>query len=230
MSSICREILSQDEVAKQAMKYRNYLTATTLTVLLQFAVGPFFARAAETMAPDYPRPPAPESVSAGGQSQSPQSSPPREYAYGYLAQRLGAAQKAVELPGMVVRDRNGHRLGKIEDLLLSLNDGRVVGAVIRPGGIFRHEKYTLAIPAKCFFMIYDNDAVLNLDKSSLTNAPRFIATGNEPAALSRLLAESCAHFDKIFWNPATGLGPFAKAAGSWAWKYETTPARAWGRW
>jgi len=73
----------------------------------------------------------------------------------------------------VVNQQNEH-LGKIEELMVSLNDGKIVYAVMSFGGILNFGDKFFALPWRALSVDIDNkQIILHVDKESLKNAPGF---------------------------------------------------------
>ena len=82
-----------------------------------------------------------------------------------------------ELDGMRVKSPDGEELGKIEDLVIELDDGRVSYAALSFGGLFGFGNKLFAIPWNAL-EIKTSDAkekhfVLAIDKEQLKKAPGF---------------------------------------------------------
>src|SRR5439155_9897934 len=82
--------------------------------------------------------------------------------------------KASELIGMTVKNRQDEKVGDIKDLIVDLHSGRVAYAVLSSGGILGIGNKLVAVPARSFeYSEADKKLVLNVDKETLANAPRF---------------------------------------------------------
>jgi len=82
--------------------------------------------------------------------------------------------KASELIGMNVKGPQDEKLGEIKDLIVDLHSGRVAYAVVSSGGILGIGDKLVAVPARSFeYSAADKKLVLNVDKQTLANAPRF---------------------------------------------------------
>ena len=80
--------------------------------------------------------------------------------------------KASSLIGMEVRNQSDEKLGKIEDIVMDLNSGKISYAVLNAGGPFRSK--LVAVPANAFSASTDSKhLVLNADKTKLDEAKGF---------------------------------------------------------
>jgi sporulation protein YlmC with PRC-barrel domain len=80
--------------------------------------------------------------------------------------------KASSLIGMEVRNQSDEKLGKIEDIVLDLNSGKISYAVLNAGGPFRSK--LVAVPVNAFTAGPDQKhLLLNADKAKLEAAKGF---------------------------------------------------------
>lgn len=78
------------------------------------------------------------------------------------------------LSGTSVRNRNGEDLGKVEDLMIDMSNGRVDYAVVSFGGFLGVGDKLFAVPVQAFTTDTDNEElVLDKSKEKLENAPGF---------------------------------------------------------
>src|ERR1700704_2489393 len=76
------------------------------------------------------------------------------------------------LMGYKVRNAGAEDLGKVEELVIDQESGRVLYAVLSFGGLLHHQ--LVAIPWERLRMQPDGKAFfLNIDKETLRNAPHF---------------------------------------------------------
>ena len=81
---------------------------------------------------------------------------------------------ASTLVGDAVRNQAGENLGKVEELMMDLENGRVSYAVLSFGGFLGMGNKLFAIPWDAFTLDTDEHAfVLNVPKERLENAPGF---------------------------------------------------------
>ncbi len=78
------------------------------------------------------------------------------------------------MTGDEVRNRTGDNLGKIEDLMLDVPDGKIAYAVLSFGGVFGIGSKLFAVPWNALTLNADEHCfVLDADKEYLKNAPGF---------------------------------------------------------
>lgn len=73
-----------------------------------------------------------------------------------------------------VRNAAGRGLGKIEEIVIDQVDGRVQYSIVKPGGFLHAGTDLIAVPWRSLQMADDQKSfVLDIDKETLKNAPRF---------------------------------------------------------
>jgi sporulation protein YlmC with PRC-barrel domain len=81
---------------------------------------------------------------------------------------------ASKIIGEAVINRQNEDLGKIHELVIDAQDGRLAYAVLSFGGFMGMGNKLFAMPWKAFeFAKTENKLVLNVDKEKLKNAPGF---------------------------------------------------------
>jgi sporulation protein YlmC with PRC-barrel domain len=81
---------------------------------------------------------------------------------------------STSLVGTSVRNPAGEDLGKIEDLMIDLDEGQVAYAVLSFGGFLGMGDKLFAVPFKAFRCDCENETmVLDTPKERLENAPGF---------------------------------------------------------
>lgn len=96
---------------------------------------------------------------------------------------------ADKVEGTYVYDQNGESLGHIRTIMLNKLNGRVAYAVLASGGFLGVGEELYPLPWE--ILRYDVDLggyVVQVDRSTLTNAPRYPA-GEEPDWADRLFGE-----------------------------------------
>ena len=79
-----------------------------------------------------------------------------------------------DINGDSVKNTAGENLGKIEELVIDVNSGRVAYAVLSFGGILKMGNKLFAIPWEALQMDAQNKQfILNVDKGRLENATGF---------------------------------------------------------
>ena len=79
---------------------------------------------------------------------------------------------ATKLLGENVLDKKGDRLGKVEDLAIDFEQGRVRYAILSFGGFLGMGEKRFAVPIQALQRFGDDDRLLlNVDREKLKNAP-----------------------------------------------------------
>lgn len=87
--------------------------------------------------------------------------------------RTGVAQ-ASRILGWKVENLQGEALGKIEDLVIDLNEGRVAYAILSFGGFLGIGGKLFPVPLPALAMrAEDKKFILNIDRETLKGAPGF---------------------------------------------------------
>lgn len=118
-----------------------------------------------------------------------------EFAPNYLAQRLGAVQKFTTLPGVAVRETKGRKLGKLEDMVVDLNSGRLLCVLVS------HGSTVVAVPGAAFNSADKLAARINLNNVNFSTAPH--APSSDLAAVLGSLGESYSYFGERFNGDST---------------------------
>jgi sporulation protein YlmC with PRC-barrel domain/surface antigen len=90
------------------------------------------------------------------------------------AERLGPTDKASDIIGREVKNNQNEKLGKVDNLAIDLESGRVVGVLLSIGGMLGVGDHMVAVPPQAF---RDDPArkvvYLDADKERLKAAPKF---------------------------------------------------------
>jgi sporulation protein YlmC with PRC-barrel domain len=88
---------------------------------------------------------------------------------------LGTVKRAGDLIGSTVENPQGQTLGRIDDLVVDLNAGRLTYAVMSSGGILGVGGKLFAVPPRAFSVSRQDKEtlVLNVDRQRLARAPGF---------------------------------------------------------
>ena len=90
------------------------------------------------------------------------------------ADRLNDAAKASDVIGMTVKNYQGEKLGKVEDLALDVESGRIVQVILSTGGFIGTGKTLTAVPPGALHRDVAHKVLhLDADKEKLTGAPKF---------------------------------------------------------
>jgi len=119
------------------------------------------------------------------------------------AGRLNDAAKASDLIGMSVNNNQNEKLGKVEDLAVDVESGRVVQVILSTGGFLGIGDTLTAVPPGALHRDVTNK-VLNLDadKEKLKGAPKFEMSNWAEYSDSNHLAEVYAYYGQ---EPALGF-------------------------
>jgi hyperosmotically inducible protein len=117
--------------------------------------------------------------------------------------RLNDAAKASDLIGMTVNNNQNEKLGKVEDLAVDVESGRVVQVILSTGGFFGIGDTLTAVPPGALHRDATNK-VLNLDadKEKLKRAPKFEMSNWAEYSDSNHLAEVYTYYGQ---EPAFGF-------------------------
>jgi sporulation protein YlmC with PRC-barrel domain len=97
---------------------------------------------------------------------------------------LGPLERADKVIGKSVYTSDNQKVGKIENLIVDLESGRVLYAVVGTGilGVGGHD---YAIAPSAFSDVSGEHARVNIDKAKLTGAPQFSSNVDKPEELGR---------------------------------------------
>ena len=91
-----------------------------------------------------------------------------------LTQTTTRALSATSLNGTKVVNSAGENLGHIEDMMIDLNNGRILYAVLSFGGVMGIGDKLFAVPFGAFTINqHDENFILDVDQEHLENAPGF---------------------------------------------------------
>jgi sporulation protein YlmC with PRC-barrel domain len=101
-----------------------------------------------------------------------------------------------------VRNAAGDNLGKIEDLMIDVNSGRIAYAVLSFGGFLKMGNKLFAIPWPALTLdAVNKEFVLNVDKSVLENATGFDKDNWPDMADPRFGSDIYRHYGyKPYWE------------------------------
>jgi hypothetical protein len=89
---------------------------------------------------------------------------------------LKDAAKASDVLGMTVKNNQGEKLGKVENMLVDLSSGRIVVVVVSSGGFLGMGDELSAVPPRSLCFNAERDGLqLDVSKEALRNAPHFKA-------------------------------------------------------
>lgn len=158
--------------------------------------------------PATPGTPALQGTVAADQKTTSRDSADRDRLNTSLANRLAGMQKSGQLIGLAVHDRDDHKLGKIEDLILDLGSGRVLGVLVTSSG----GDCLVVVPGKSFLAIDKSRAVLNSDRQTFSAAPRLTKATDNPATLAKSITTAYACFSQPVWLSPTDPQKISKSS------------------
>jgi hyperosmotically inducible protein len=95
-------------------------------------------------------------------------------AHGTRAERPGCAKKASDLIGMEVKNNQNEKLGKVHDLAVDVESGRIVYVILSTGGFIGIGDTLHAVPPGALHRdVASKTLQLDADKAKLTAAPKF---------------------------------------------------------
>jgi len=138
-------------------------------------------------------------VALQAHAQAPDRDLPDGVREGHHMPKLGRFEKASKVIGTEVKNEQGERLGKVKDLAVDLENGRIVEVILAAGGHLGIGEEIVAVPPS-LFRPDESDKTLRLDASpdKLKTAPRFdyskwemsVENGNVQAAYQHFGTEA----------------------------------------
>lgn len=127
---------------------------------------------------------------------------PKDFTPGYLAERVGIAQRAGVLFGIPVEDRTGKKVGNLEDFVVDLNSARVFCALVEAGDSSKDfSRKTVEIPGRAFYSADEREALLDKE-ARLDTAP--VTTSADMPSVVKGLPAAYKYFDqKESWDPTS---------------------------
>jgi sporulation protein YlmC with PRC-barrel domain len=118
---------------------------------------------------------------------------------------LGPIERANKVIGKTVHTSDNQKAGKIENLVVDLESGRVLYAVVGTGvlGVGGHD---YAVAPGAFSDVAGENARLSIDKAKLTGSPQFSSNVDKPEELGRaaFITQVYQHFGQpAWWQGAT---------------------------
>ena len=109
--------------------------------------------------------------------------------------RINAAAKAGDLIGLEVKNYQGVKLGKIEDLAVDVESGRIVNVILSTGGFAGVGDTLHAVPPGALHHDVANKVVhLDADKAKLTASPKFEMSKWDMCCDSNHVSEVYTHY------------------------------------
>ncbi len=102
------------------------------------------------------------------------------------------AQRFSVMKGLGVFDRDGEKLGRIDDVVADVGSGRVLCARVAPARVYGD--FHVLIPAECFAASEVTGAVLGCAQTNLLGAPRLGNAVTNSDAIAKAVTEAYAYF------------------------------------
>lgn len=110
-------------------------------------------------------------------------------------ERLTAPLKATEIIGKEVTDASGKKLGKVDELAVDVESGRVSLVLLNVGGVLGVGGKTVAIPPRSFTYDPLNKSLrVNLDQNKLEAAPEFELTKWKEGVTTNQIVATYRHY------------------------------------
>ena len=126
---------------------------------------------------------------------------PRRSAYNDLA-------KANKIIGMEVADPQEHQLGKVKDLAIDMQAGRIAEVIVGTGGFIGVDKKMIAVPPESFVFANAGKELKLNDAAAFKIAPVFKMSQWQEATSAAKVADACQRFQVA---PYHGSGPLERA-------------------
>jgi len=115
------------------------------------------------------------------------------------------AQPSVSIIGMEIKDYQDQKLGRVKDIALDLENGRLVEVIVSSGGFLGFGQRTVAVPPQVLrFDPADVVLRLNVSKEKFQSAPDFALSKWAEHCKSRNVAEVYRYFDQELFFAADG--------------------------
>jgi sporulation protein YlmC with PRC-barrel domain len=128
----------------------------------------------------------------------------QRFAHATRVERLGRAEKASDIIGMEVKNYQDEKLGKVNDLAVDLETGRIVQVILSSGGFIGVGDTLVAVPPGALHRDATNKLIhLNADKEKLKAAPRFEMSTSAEGCDSNEVAEVYRYYGEEPYFAAT---------------------------
>jgi len=129
---------------------------------------------------------------------------------------LGKGDKASGVIGMTVKNAQNEKLGKVDELVVDLENGRIVEVIVSVGGLLGVGDKTVAVPPGAFTRD-ENDKALRLatDKEKLKSAPAFELSRWQEYSTRAHVAETYRYYGhEVYFSDAPEARPEVKDSKS----------------
>lgn len=118
---------------------------------------------------------------------------------------IGPIEPAKQLIGKQVRNLQNEQVGKVDDLVVDLESGRTIYALLSADNSLGIGNVRLAVPTELLSKSNQN-FVINADKQMLANAPRLPKEKENEIANTSIASEVYRHFNQSTWWEGGGAG------------------------
>jgi hyperosmotically inducible periplasmic protein len=116
--------------------------------------------------------------------------------YGAYPQ-LKATAKASDIIGMAVRNHQGDKLGKIQDLAIDVESGRIVEVILSSGGLLGMGTMSTAVPPSAFNCnTNSNYLLIDASMQKLKEAPKFDSSDWDATTQSNRISEVYGYYNE----------------------------------
>ena len=116
-------------------------------------------------------------------------------------------QDSYSLIDLVVNDSEGEKIGRVKDLALDLENGRLVEVIVSSGGFLGFGQRTVAVPPGALLFEQTGKVLhLNVNKEKFVAAPDFAMSKWEEHCQSRRVAEVYRYYNQVPYFAADGQG------------------------
>jgi hyperosmotically inducible periplasmic protein len=91
-----------------------------------------------------------------------------------VTQHLGPVERSSKLVGATVKDSSGEKVGKIRDLSIDLEGGRVLQVIINSGGVLGVGGKNVALPPTSLTVDASGDVTTTVGRQKIDAAPEFL--------------------------------------------------------
>ena len=131
------------------------------------------------------------------------------------AERLGHADKASDLIGMEIKNYQGEKLGKVNDLAVDVESGRLVQVIVSTGGVLGVGDTLYAVPPGALHHDMANKVIhLDTTKEKLATSPKFEMSKWAECCDSNHVTQVYGYYDQEPYFKFTHRGDVPKAEAS----------------
>src|SRR5437899_6804439 len=123
---------------------------------------------------------------------------------------LAHVERANKLVGKEIKSSDNQRVGKIDNLVVDLETGRILYAVVGMGGVAKVGEKRYAVPPGIFTEAQGNTVQINADKQKLSGAPEFTSDMDKSTELGKadFVSKTYQYWGQnAWWQGNTGNTP-----------------------